>query len=87
MRFIDLVGTKVQSSIDQLELAGYRVWPRRNCAALEIQSSTGRPIMDVYYGNSRDFELSVVYLLAEARAYNQGVHKIVERKSPTLLNG
>lgn len=69
---------KVQAQIARLELAGYRVWPRRNALCLEIQSKIGRPIMDVYYTNVREFELSVTYLLAEAKAFNEGVHKIVD---------
>lgn len=69
------------AATQRLELAGYRVWSRRNVACLEIQSKSGRPIMDLYFDNARDFELSIVYLLAEARAFNDGLHKIVEQRS------
>lgn len=72
---------KVEAAIQRLELAGYRVYPRHNAPCLEIQTKAGRPIMDIYYDNSRDFELSITYLLAEARAYNDGLHKIVKRET------
>lgn len=70
---------KVEAAVQRLETAGYRVYPRKNAPCLEIQAKAGRPLMDIYYDNSRDFELSVTYLLAEARAFNDGTHKIVDK--------